>query len=69
MLLEIAIAIPYSESLIGIHLSGNPGLNEYTKHKVYSKLGATFEKPHKLNSYFSLLNRTSSSELNKYPEK
>jgi len=58
MLLDIARAIPYSKSLMSIHFSGNPGVNKLTKEKIYERIGATYEPPHKLDSYFALLQRT-----------
>ena len=58
MMLEIAKAAKFSNSLIGFHLSGNPGLTLEVEAKLLSRLNATFEKPHKLNSFFQYLNRT-----------
>jgi len=52
MLLEIAKAVKYSNSLAGFHLSGNPGLTLAVEAKILSRLNATFEKPHKLKTYF-----------------
>ena len=60
MLLEIAKAAKSSNSLLGFHLSGNPGLSFLAEAKLLSRLNATFEKPHKLNSFFQHLNRTES---------
>ena len=34
-----------SRSLIGVHLSGNPGLDESTTKKLISRLNATWENP------------------------
>lgn len=52
MILEITKAAKFSTSLIGLHLSGNPGLTLAVEAKLLSRLNATFEKPHKLNSFF-----------------
>jgi len=58
MILEIAKAAKYSNSLVGFHLSGNPGLTLNAEAKLMSRLNATHEKPHKLNSFYQYLNRT-----------
>jgi len=51
MIYEIIKALNYSNSIIGLHLSGNPGLSNLLCKKIYAKINATYEKPHKLNSY------------------
>ncbi len=51
MIYEIIKALNYSNSIIGLHLSGNPGLSNQLCKKIYSKINATYEKPHKLISY------------------
>ena len=46
-----------SVTLIGVHLSGNPGMNADVEHMYVSKLNATYEPPLKLDSFQQALNR------------
>lgn len=43
--------IKYSTSLIGVHLSGNPGLNPEIERRILLRLKAVYEKPLKLESF------------------
>jgi hypothetical protein len=45
ILSEISRAILGSTSLLAIHLSGNPGVDEKTTKKLISRLKATWELP------------------------
>jgi hypothetical protein len=60
MILEIVKAVNYSANLISLHLSGNPGLTIQVESKIFEILNVTFEKSHKLNSFFTHLNKTES---------
>jgi hypothetical protein len=43
MLLEITKAVKYTQSLVGIHLSGNPGLTPDVREKIVNRLAATLD--------------------------
>jgi len=51
MILEIIKGVKYSQNLIGLHLSGNPGLSLAVEAKIMSRIDATYERPFKLNSF------------------
>lgn len=51
MMIAIVKAVQYSVMLLGLHFSGNPGLNEPTFTKILKKMNATYEKQLPLNSF------------------
>jgi hypothetical protein len=44
IIFKLIKAIRSSTSLIGIHLSGNPGITQKIEKQIMSKLNATYEK-------------------------
>ena len=45
ILLTIGKAICISNSLLAVHLSGNPGLKDHTMRRLQAQLNATYETP------------------------
>ena len=51
IIFKLIKAIRISTSLIGIHLSGNPGVTPKIEKQIMSKLNATFEKALNLDPF------------------
>jgi hypothetical protein len=64
MILEVARAVKSNDSVLGIHLSGNPGLTEETISKLTYRLQLKTDKRFQLSSFNKVLSRRSPSPRN-----
>ena len=57
MILAIAKAVKHCISLVGIHFSGNPGLNQTVIENLLVRMEATYEPKLNMTSFLQTVNR------------